>query len=66
MSIVRISNQLLWAHAYEKKNIDDWLKEHVGVENYLEDYGNMSSAVPFRAFEFYDDQYATLFSLKWL
>lgn len=64
MNKVRISNDRLWQHASNGENVDQWLRENVGYDNYTEWIG--MTALPYRSFSFDDPKHATMFALRWV
>jgi hypothetical protein len=61
---IHIKNERLWEIAEAGEDIDGWLKENVGHENYTEWVGITN--VPWRTFSFKDEEMRTLFILRWL
>lgn len=46
------------------EKLSDWLKQYIGVGNYIEYLG--FTPLPYRSFEFSDPKYEVLFALRWL
>lgn len=64
MKKIQISNQTLWDIAQNGDDIDQWLRDNVGIGNWTEWIG--LTAVPYRCFSFKAPVHETLFVLKWL
>ncbi len=63
MNKIRISNQRLWEIEQSNENIDQWLSDNIGYENYTEWFG--ITALPYRCWSFKNERDAVLFSLRW-
>lgn len=63
MNKIQIDNQKILLLSYEGENIDEWLKNNIGFDNYKEWIGLFP--LPYRSFSFEDTKYETLFLLKW-
>lgn len=62
---IRIPNEKLWEHSQNGCDLDQWLKTVVGMGNYTE-YIGVLTTLPYRSFSFKYEEHAILFSLLWL
>jgi hypothetical protein len=63
MEKIKITNQQLWNFAQKGLDIDEWLKENIGIGNYTEWIGFVN--LPYRSFSFKNESDATYFKLVW-
>jgi hypothetical protein len=64
MNRIRISDQRLAELKNSGEDIDQWLRQQVGIGNWTEWIGIIS--LPYRSFSFKDSKYESMFILKWL
>ncbi len=60
---IRINNERLWQIAQDGEDIDQWLKDNVGMGNYREWFSRVM--VPYRLWSFKNEEHATMFMLRW-
>ena len=64
MNKIKISNKRLWEIKRSNENINQWLSDNIGYENYTESIA-VNDVPPTVCWTFKNERDAVLFSLRW-